>query len=50
MPRKKTKSLVREIQPDRKDNNVRLQRLINRVMINGKKQIAEMTALLVHGN
>ena len=41
MPRKKTKSLVREITPDRKYNNVRLHRLINRIMLNGKKQIAE---------
>ncbi len=41
MPRKKTKSLVRDIQPDRKYNNVRVQRLINRVMLNGKKQLAE---------
>ena len=37
MPRKK----VREIPPDRKYNNVRVQRLINRVMLNGKKQLAE---------
>lgn len=41
MPRKKTKSLVREIAPDRKYQNVRVARLINRVMLNGKKQIAE---------
>jgi small subunit ribosomal protein S7 len=41
MPRKKTKSLVREIAPDRKYNSERVQRLINRVMLNGKKQIAE---------
>ena len=41
MPRKKTKSLVRDIAPDRKYNNVRIQRLINRVMLNGKKQLAE---------
>jgi small subunit ribosomal protein S7 len=41
MPRKKTKSLVRDIQPDRKYNNVRVQRLINRIMLNGKKQLAE---------
>lgn len=46
MPRKKTKSLVREIQPDRLYNNVMVQRLINRVMLNGKKQIAER---LVYG-
>ena len=41
MPRKKTKALVREIQPDRLYNNVQVQRLINRVMLNGKKQLAE---------
>lgn len=41
MPRKKTKSLVRDIQPDRLYNSVTVQRLINRVMLNGKKQIAE---------
>jgi small subunit ribosomal protein S7 len=41
MPRKKTKALVRDIQPDRMYNSVPVQRLINRVMLNGKKQIAE---------
>jgi small subunit ribosomal protein S7 len=41
MPRKKTKALVREIQPDRLYDNVQVQRLINRVMLNGKKQLAE---------
>ena len=41
MPRKKTKSLVRDIAPDHKYHNVRIQRLINRVMLNGKKQLAE---------
>lgn len=41
MPRKKTKSLVRDIAPDRKYNNVRVQRLINRLMLDGKKQVAE---------
>jgi len=46
MPRKKTKSLVREIEPDRLYNNVMVARLINRVMLNGKKQIAER---LVYG-
>ncbi len=43
MPRKKTKSLVRPIQPDRLYNSVQVQRLINRVMLNGKKQLAERT-------
>jgi len=46
MPRKKTKSLIRDIQPDRIYENVMVQRLINRVMLNGKKQIAER---LVYG-
>jgi len=41
MPRKKTKDLVRDIQPDRLYNSVMVQRLINRVMLNGKKQVAE---------
>lgn len=41
MPRKKTKSLVRDIQPDRLYGSVMVQRLINRVMLNGKKQVAE---------
>ena len=46
MPRKKTASLVRNIQPDRVYNSVMVQRLINRVMLNGKKQVAER---LVYG-
>src|ERR1700760_4165690 len=41
MPRKKTKSLVRDIQADRMYNSVQVQKLINRVMLNGKKQLAE---------
>lgn len=41
MPRKVTKSLVREVQPDRLYNSVMVQRMINRVMLNGKKQLAE---------
>lgn len=41
MPRKVTKALVRDIQPDRLYNSVYVQRLINRVMLNGKKQLAE---------
>lgn len=41
MPRKKTKALVRDIQPDRQYNSEQVQRLINRVMLNGKKQLAE---------
>ena len=46
MPRKKTASLVRDIKPDRQYNSVQVQRLINRVMLNGKKQLAER---LVYG-
>ncbi len=41
MPRKKTKSLVRPIQPDRVYQSVQVQRVINRVMQDGKKQMAE---------
>ncbi|MBI3624304.1 30S ribosomal protein S7 [Candidatus Saccharibacteria bacterium] len=41
MPRKKTASLVRDIPADRLYNSVMVQRLINRVMLNGKKQLAE---------
>lgn len=41
MPRKVTKSLVRPIAPDRQYNSVMVQRLINRVMLDGKKQLAE---------
>ena len=43
MPRKTTKSLVREIDPDRLYNSVLVQRLINKVMLSGKKQLAERT-------
>lgn len=41
MPRKVTKSLVRVIPADRTYESVMVQRLINRVMLNGKKQLAE---------
>ncbi len=41
MPRKVTKSLVRPVAPDRVYNNEMVTRLINRVMRDGKKQIAE---------
>ncbi len=41
MPRKATKALVRPVQPDRIYNNEMVTRLINRVMLNGKKQLAE---------
>lgn len=41
MPRKKTKALVRQIPADRVYNSVLVQRLINKVMRNGKKRLAE---------
>jgi len=41
MPRKVTKALVRDIQPDRQYGSVQMQRLINRIMRDGKKQLAE---------
>ncbi len=41
MPRKKTKSLVRDIAPDRIYNSIQVTKLINRIMLDGKKQIAE---------
>ena len=46
MPRKKTKALVREVPGDRMYNSVQVQKLINRCMRDGKKQIAES---LVYG-
>ena len=41
MPRKVTKALVRDIKPDRIYDSVMVQKVINRVMQDGKKQIAE---------
>jgi small subunit ribosomal protein S7 len=41
MPRHKTKALVRDVAPDRLYNSVQVSRIINRVMRDGKKQIAE---------
>lgn len=41
MPRKVTKSLVRQVAPDRLYNNQMVAKLINRVMLDGKKQLAE---------
>jgi small subunit ribosomal protein S7 len=41
MPRKVTKALIREVQPDRIYKSTQVQKLINRVMLDGKKQIAE---------
>ena len=46
MPRHKTKALVRDIKPAGMSDRVQVQRLINRVMLNGKKQLAER---LVYG-
>ncbi len=41
MPRKVTKSLVRPAPPDRIYNSTQVSKLINRVMMDGKKQLAE---------
>lgn len=41
MPRKVTKKLQRKIQPDRKYNSVLIQKLINKSMLDGKKEVAE---------
>ena len=41
MPRKTTKSLVRKVSPDRKYQSIMVQRLINKSMLDGKKQAAE---------
>lgn len=41
MPRKVTKSLQRVLPADRKYNSVLVQRLINKTMLDGKKQLAE---------
>ena len=41
MPRKVTKALTREAQPDRIYSNQQVTRVINRVMHDGKKQTAE---------
>ncbi len=41
MPRKTTVSLQRKLNPDRKYQSVMVQRLINKSMLSGKKQIAE---------
>src|SRR5579864_9101327 len=41
MPRKVTKSLVRPVKPDRLYNSTLVTKLINRVMLGGKKQLAE---------
>ena len=41
MPRKKTKDLIRKIKPDPRYDSILVQRLINKVMMNGKKQLAQ---------
>ena len=41
MPRKTTKSLERKVNPDRRYQSILVQRLINKSMLNGKKQVAE---------
>lgn len=41
MPRKVTTSLQRKVNPDRKYQSILVQRLINKSMLNGKKQVAE---------
>ena len=41
MPRKKTHSLERKVNPDRKYQSIMVQRLINKSMLDGKKQAAE---------
>ena len=40
MPRKKTKALVRDVKPDRIYNSKTVAKVINRVMLDGKKQVA----------
>ena len=41
MPRKVTKSLIRRVEPDRLYNSSSVAKLINRVMLGGKKELAE---------
>jgi len=41
MPSKTTKALIRPAAPDRMYNSTQVAKLINRVMLNGKKQVAE---------
>ncbi|MDR0979971.1 MAG: 30S ribosomal protein S7 [Candidatus Nomurabacteria bacterium] len=41
MPRKTTAALQRKVNPDRKYNNILVQRLINKSMLDGKKLVAE---------
>lgn len=46
MPRKVTTSLQRKVQADRKYQSVQVQRLINKSMLDGKKQVAERAVYL----
>jgi small subunit ribosomal protein S7 len=46
MPRKTTKALVRTVEPDRLYKSTAVAKLINRIMLDGKKQLAER---LVYG-
>lgn len=41
MPRKKTKSFKRDIQPDLRYQNVLVSKMINKIMLHGKKRLAE---------
>ena len=41
MPRKTTKSLERKVSPDRRYQSILVQRLINKSILDGKKQAAE---------
>jgi small subunit ribosomal protein S7 len=41
MPRKTTKALIRTVEPDRVYKSTAVAKLINRVMLDGKKQLAE---------
>jgi small subunit ribosomal protein S7 len=41
MPRKTTKALIRSVEPDRLYQSTTVSKLINRVMLDGKKQLAE---------
>ena len=49
MPRKTTKSLVRKVNPDRRYQSILVQRLINKSMLNGKRQVAERAAARATG-
>jgi ribosomal protein S7 len=43
MPRKTTKALIRSVPPDRIYKSTAVSKLINRVMQDGKKQLAGVT-------